>query len=351
MVRGVSPRAAPTQPSPIWVRERTSRVSPIYGPLLNIFVTLVTAGLVFAVWVANRKRIAAETLGRAEEQALRITKDAERDAETRKKEALLEAKEKSHELLVDAERQASQVRQTTATLEQTLTRREATLTERQSAIERLERELNAPRSNISRSRENVGRSSCQVRAPGRSAATRARARGEPDSRRSERSAVEADRKRGEARRGEPGQASRCRSTRNSERPRQALHHRGYSALRSRACDRDDGVGRRSAERRPQGPHHRPRGSEHPRARAGHRCRPDHRRHARCDYPVRLRSVPARNRQTGHRATDRRRPYSSGANRRGRAEGKGRDRRGDCARKGPASLSSSGCTTFIPRSSG
>jgi ribonuclease Y len=117
-------------------------VSPIYGPLLNIFVTLVTAGLVFAVWVANRKRIAAETLGRAEEQALRITKDAERDAETRKKEALLEAKEKSHELLVDAERQASQARQTTAALEQTLSRRETTLTERQSAIERLERELN-----------------------------------------------------------------------------------------------------------------------------------------------------------------------------------------------------------------
>src|SRR4029453_9522491 len=44
---------------------------------------------------------------------------------------------------VVAERQGSQVRQTTATLEQTLSRREATLTERQSAIERLERELNA----------------------------------------------------------------------------------------------------------------------------------------------------------------------------------------------------------------
>src|SRR6185295_10803149 len=114
--------AAPTQPSPIWVRERTSRVSPIYGPLLNIFVTLVTAGLVFAVWVANRKRLAAETLGRAEEQALRITKDAERDAETRKKEALLEAKEKAHEILMDAERQARQDRQQAAQLEQTLTR-------------------------------------------------------------------------------------------------------------------------------------------------------------------------------------------------------------------------------------
>ena len=59
------------------------------GYLINIVVTVVTAAAVFAVWIANRKRIAAETVGRAEEQALRIVKDAERDAETRKKETQL----------------------------------------------------------------------------------------------------------------------------------------------------------------------------------------------------------------------------------------------------------------------
>jgi ribonuclease Y len=116
-------------------------VLPIYGLLVNLVVTLVTAGLVFAVWVSNRRRIAAETVGRAEEQALRTLKDAERDAETRKKEALLEAKEKAHELLVDAERQSSQLRHSAATLEQTIARRESALTERQNAAERLERDL------------------------------------------------------------------------------------------------------------------------------------------------------------------------------------------------------------------
>src|SRR5439155_15722837 len=105
--------------------------------------TLIVAVAMFAVWVANRKRIAAETVGRAEEQALRIIKDAERDAETRKKEALLESKEKAHELVVEAERQARQERQQAAILEQTLTRREGSLAERQTAIERLEKELNA----------------------------------------------------------------------------------------------------------------------------------------------------------------------------------------------------------------
>jgi ribonuclease Y len=116
-------------------------VLPIFGPLVTVLVAVVAAGAVFAWWVANRKRIAAETIGRAEEQAARIVKDAERDAETRKKESLLEAKEKAHELLMESERQARQERQQSAALEQTLTRREASVTERQNTVERLEKEL------------------------------------------------------------------------------------------------------------------------------------------------------------------------------------------------------------------
>ena len=67
---------------------------PIYGYAANFVITVVAAGIVYAVWLSNRKRLAADTVGRAEEQAARLTKDAERDAEARKKEALLEAKAK-----------------------------------------------------------------------------------------------------------------------------------------------------------------------------------------------------------------------------------------------------------------
>jgi ribonuclease Y len=116
-------------------------VLPIAGYLINIVVTLVIAVAVFAVWLANRKRIAAETVGRAEEQALRVVRDAERDAETRKKETLLEAKEKAHEIVTEAERQARQERQQAQTLEQTLIRREAQLTERQGSVQRLDKDL------------------------------------------------------------------------------------------------------------------------------------------------------------------------------------------------------------------
>ncbi len=117
---------------------------PIFVSLVvPAIVTAIVAAAVFTVWVANRKRIAAETVGRAEEQALRIVKDAERDAETRKKEALLEAKEKAHEVLMEAERHARDERQRAATVEQALATRDAQLAERQRTVERLEKDLAA----------------------------------------------------------------------------------------------------------------------------------------------------------------------------------------------------------------
>jgi len=120
-----------------------------FGLLIDFLVSLVAAAAVFAVWVANRKRIAAETVGRAEEQARRVTKDAERDADTRKKEMLLEAKEKAHDVLVEAERQARQERQQAATLEQALARRAASLADRETSVDRLDKDLAARERTVS----------------------------------------------------------------------------------------------------------------------------------------------------------------------------------------------------------
>src|SRR5918992_4009433 len=111
--------------------------------VINFAITAVAAAAVFAYWVANRKRIAAETVGRAEEQALRILKDAERDAETRKKEALLEAKEKAHELRTEAERALRDKAQQLSEAEQQLRRRETALAEKLLTTDRKERDLQA----------------------------------------------------------------------------------------------------------------------------------------------------------------------------------------------------------------
>ena len=116
---------------------------PIVEYLICAAVGLVAAGAVFVVWIANRKRIAAETVGRAEEQALRLVKDAERDADTRRKETLLDAKERAHEILTEAERQARTERQQQQTVEQTQARREVQIADRLASIERLEKDLQA----------------------------------------------------------------------------------------------------------------------------------------------------------------------------------------------------------------
>jgi ribonucrease Y len=117
-------------------------VLPIFANFIApAAVGFAAAGIVFAYWVANRKRLAADTIGRAEEQAQRIAKDAARDAETLKKEAVLEAKERAHALVMDAERQAHLQRQQASALEQDLARRESATTERLAAVERIEKEL------------------------------------------------------------------------------------------------------------------------------------------------------------------------------------------------------------------
>ena len=108
-------------------------------PLTYIFDFLIAfagASAVYAYWVANRRRIAAETVGRAEEQSRTLLRDAERDADAREKEALLEAKERAHELRVEAEQFARDHRQQVAGMEQILLRRETALAEQQQALDR-----------------------------------------------------------------------------------------------------------------------------------------------------------------------------------------------------------------------
>ncbi len=108
--------------------------------IVSIAAALVAVG-VFLYWTASRKRIAAETVGRAEAQARATVRDAEREAENQKKEALLEAKEKAHHIVMEADRLAEDRRQQAARLEQVLTKKEEKLTERLAAADQHDKEL------------------------------------------------------------------------------------------------------------------------------------------------------------------------------------------------------------------
>jgi len=106
-------------------------------------VPLIAGAAVFAYWVANRRRIAAETVGKAEEQASRVLREAEREVETRRKEALLEAKERAHELRLEAEQYARDHRQQITGMEQILTKRELALAEQLASAERADADARA----------------------------------------------------------------------------------------------------------------------------------------------------------------------------------------------------------------
>ena len=122
--------------------------------MIDFVVAGVTALAVFVVWVATRRRIAAQTVGRAEAEALKILHDAEREAETKKKETLLEAKEKAHALLMETERLVQDRRAQLAKLEQAVGRKEEKLAERLAAADGHERDLKAREQSI-RERERA----------------------------------------------------------------------------------------------------------------------------------------------------------------------------------------------------
>jgi ribonuclease Y len=94
-------------------------------------------------WIASRKRIAADTIGRAREQAAQMRQQAERDAESLKKEAQLEARERTHTLVAEAEAAARARQQEIAGLDQALADRTRALADRIAAADARERELRA----------------------------------------------------------------------------------------------------------------------------------------------------------------------------------------------------------------
>ena len=103
--------------------------------------TFLVAAVIFALWVVTRSRIAARTVGRAREDAARLIADAEREAQTQKKEAELAAKEQAHAILQDSERQARERREELASIERQLALKTRELTEQDRDAKLLEAKL------------------------------------------------------------------------------------------------------------------------------------------------------------------------------------------------------------------
>ena len=98
----------------------------IFGPAI---AALVAAAIVVAIWVAIRKRTATGAIGRAQDEASRLVRDAERHAENLRKEAELNAKERAHALLQESEQQTRKRRQELESVERQLAQKTEELTE------------------------------------------------------------------------------------------------------------------------------------------------------------------------------------------------------------------------------
>ena len=124
--------------------------SSVFGSALAAFVA------VFAVWVATRKWIAAQTIGRAKDDASRLVRDAQRTADNLRKEAELTAKEQAHTLLQDSERQARERRQEIESIEQQLARTTRELTEHDREAKQIDAKLREREQHAAKRERSLG---------------------------------------------------------------------------------------------------------------------------------------------------------------------------------------------------
>lgn len=118
-------------------------MSPIQTIILSIGCFLVGAIIAFVAGVQYRKRVAEAELGSAEEEAKRIVSDAIKNAESKKKEALLEAKDEIYKIRNDSEKELKDRRSEVQRMERRAQQKEESLDKKSDKLEKKEEELQA----------------------------------------------------------------------------------------------------------------------------------------------------------------------------------------------------------------
>mgnify|MGYP003559881470 CR=1 FL=1 len=104
-------------------------------------VAILAAVVGFISGSAHRRKSAEATIGSAEEEAKRILSDAMKNAEQRKKEALLEAKDEIHQLRQDTEKDLRERRAEVQRQEHRIQQKEETLDRKTDNLEAKEEKL------------------------------------------------------------------------------------------------------------------------------------------------------------------------------------------------------------------
>lgn len=118
-----------------------SSLSPIVVLITGIIAFLVGAAIAFFLGVQYRKKVAEAELGSAEEEAKRIVSDAIKNAESKKREALVEAKDEIHKMRGDSEKELKDRRNEVQRMERRAQQKEESLDKKTDKLEKKEEEL------------------------------------------------------------------------------------------------------------------------------------------------------------------------------------------------------------------
>lgn len=112
--------------------------------LITVIVTAAATGVLgFILGGINRKRVAENAIGSATKEAKRIVNDAISQAETKKKEAILEAKDEIHKQRAEVERELRERRGELQRQERRLVQKEESLDKKTDNLEKKEETLEA----------------------------------------------------------------------------------------------------------------------------------------------------------------------------------------------------------------
>ncbi len=107
----------------------------VLGLSIGIAIAVFASFIMFRQGIKHRKKIAEEKIGSAEQESKRLLGEAEKFAEGKKREALLEAKEEIHKSRVELDREIKERRNDIQRLERRLVQKEESLDKKIDSIE------------------------------------------------------------------------------------------------------------------------------------------------------------------------------------------------------------------------
>jgi ribonuclease Y len=127
----------------------------LLGLAIGIVVAVIASFIMFRAGINHRKKIAEAKIGSAEQESKRLLSEAQKIAEAKKREVLLEAKEEIHRSRVELDKEIKERRNEIQRLERRLVQKEEALDKKIDILEHKEDILNRKTKEVLESQEKI----------------------------------------------------------------------------------------------------------------------------------------------------------------------------------------------------